>query len=309
MANGKQSSTSSRATRDVRFQQYLNASYSANTKLAYASDLKHFKRWGGKLPSTPTVIARYLAAHAETHAYATLSRRLAAIHTAHVERGLRSPVRTDLVRATLKGIRRTLRPRQRQVKPLLKTHLTAMQRHMHGLAGERDRALLLVGFFGALRRSEIAKLELRDVEFTKRGLMVHIRYSKTDQEGVGRDVFIPQNKARLCAIAALQRWLRASCIKDGAIFRRVTAHSTVGESAITAGAVASIVKRYVSKIGLDASAYSGHSLRAGLVTSAAAAGPASWQIRKQTGHKSDAMVARYIRQAELYSNNVARLVM
>lgn len=213
------------------------------------------------------------------------------------------------MRATLKGIRRTLRPRQRQVKPLLKTHLAAMQRHMQGLAGQRDRALLLVGFFGALRRSEIAKLELRDVEFTRRGLVVHIRQSKTDQEGVGRDVFIPKNKGRLCAVAALQRWLRTSCIENGAVFRRVTAHSTVGKNAITAGAVAVIVKRYVSKLGLDPSAYSGHSLRAGLVTSAAAAGAASWQIRRQTGHKSDAMVARYIRQVELYSNNVARLVM
>lgn len=309
MVNGKQSGTRRRARRDVQFQQYLTASYSENTRTAYAGDVEHFKQWGGRLPSTPSTIARYLAAHAETHAYATLSRRLAAIHKAHVERGLRSPVRTDLVRATLKGIRRTLRPRQRQVKPLFKTHLAAMQRHMHGLAGERDRALLLVGFFGALRRSEIAKLELRDVEFTRRGLVVHIRYSKTDQEGVGRDVFIPKNKGRLCAMAALQRWLRTSCIENGALFRRVTAYSTVGKTAITAGAIASIVKRYVSKIGLDASEYSGHSLRAGLVTSAAAAGAASWQIRKQTGHKSDAMIARYIRQAELYSNNVAGLVM
>jgi len=195
------------------------------------------------------------------------------------------------------------------VKPLLKTHLIAMQRHMHGLAGGRDRALLLVGFFAALRRSELAKLELRDVEFTRRGLVVHVRYSKTDQEGVGRDVFIPKNKGRLCAMAALRRWLRTSCIENGALFRRVTAYSTVGKTAITPGAIALIIKRYVSRIGLDANAYSGHSLRAGLVTSAAVAGAASWQIRTQTGHKSDAMIARYIRQAELYSNNVARLVM
>ena len=268
------------------FQKYLNASYSESTRAAYAGDVEHFKRWGGRLPSTPSTIARYLAAHAETHAYATLSRRLAAIHKAHVERGLRSPVRTDLVRATLKGIRRTLRPRQRQVKPLLKAHLAAMQRHMQGLTGLRDRALLLVGFFGALRRSEIAKLELRDIEFTRRGLIVHIRQIKTDLEGVWRDVFIPKSKGRLCAIEALQRWLRASCIESGAAFRRVTAHSTVGKNAITPGAIASIVKRYASKIGLDSSAFSGHSLRAGLVTSAAAAGAASWQIRKQTGHKS-----------------------
>jgi integrase len=295
--------------RNAQFQQYLDASYSENTKAAYASDVEHFKLWGGKLPSTPSTIARYLAAQANTHAYATLSRRLAAIHNVHIAKGLRSPVRTDLVRATLKGIRRTLRPRQRRVKPLLKTHLAAMQRHMKGLSGQRDRALLLVGFFGAMRRSEIAKLEVRDVEFSKSGMVVHIRHSKTDQEGVGRDVFIPKGKGRLCAVAALQRWMRTSCIGSGALFRRITAYSTVGKNAITAGAVASIVKRHVSRIGLDASAYSGHSLRAGLVTSAAAAGAASWQIRKQTGHKSDAMVARYIREAELYSNNVARLVM
>jgi integrase len=96
---------------------------------------------------------------------------------------MRSPVRTDLVRATLKGIRRTLRPRQRQVKPLLKAHLLTMQRHMQGLSGQPDKALLLVGFFGATRRSEIAKLEVRDVEFGRKGMVIHIRHSKTDQEG------------------------------------------------------------------------------------------------------------------------------
>ena len=142
MANGKRSRTCSHASRNVQFQQYLNASYSENTRAAYAGDLQHFKRWGGRLPCTPSTIARYLAAHAETHAYATLSRRLAAIHNAHIAKGLRSPVRTDLVRATLKGIRRTLRPRQRQVKPLLKTHLAAhAETHAYATLSRRLAAI------------------------------------------------------------------------------------------------------------------------------------------------------------------------
>jgi integrase len=227
---------------------------------------------------------------------------------AHIGKALRSPVRTDLVRATLKGIRRTLRPQQRQVKPLLKTHLLRMQRHMQGLSGERDRALVLVGFFGAMRRSEIAKLEVRDIEFGRRGMVIHIRHSNTDQEGIEREVFIPKGKAGFVQLRLCNDGLRAACIENGEFFRRVTGHSTVGKCNY-AGCRSLDRQTLCVEDRLDASAYSGHSLRAGLVTSAAAAGAASWEIRKQTGHKSDAMVARYIRQVELYSHNVARLVM
>jgi integrase len=295
--------------RGKSFHKYLQASYSDNTKLAYRNDLAHFKRWGGKLPATPAMLARYLAEHAGKLAHATLSRRLAAIHREHLSRALKSPVRTPLVRATLRGIRRTFSKKQRQVKPILRKHLQAMLSHMRGMRGMRDRALLLTGFFGGFRRSELVGLDVGDVRFTKEGMVIRLKRSKTDQEGEGRDVPFSKLRGALCPATAIKKWLKRAGINEGPLFRRIRIDETVGSRHLSVNTVPQIVKHYVTQIGLDASAYSGHSLRAGLVTSAAMAGAAAWQIMKQTGHKSDATLARYIRASELFSGNVMNLIM
>jgi integrase len=174
-----------------------------------------------------------------------------------------------------------------------------------GLLGVRDRALLLVGFAGAFRRSELVSLDRPDLEFTKDGLTVMLRRSKSDQEGQGRKVGIPYgSNPETCPVRALQAWLEAAAITDGPVFRGVTRHGKV-QGRLSGYAVALIVKRYAAVGGLDPSRYAGHSLRAGLATAAAIGGASERSIMNQTGHKSITMVRRYIRDGNLFRENAA----
>jgi integrase len=184
-----------------------------------------------------------------------------------------------------------------------------MVKELRGVIGVRDAAILLVGFAGAFRRSEIVNLEFGDLAFVQQGVVIHLRYSKTDQEGKGRKVAIPYAKGSVCAVRALQRWLRVSSVKEGKVFRAVNRHGSISRTGLRANVVGRIVKKRVAQIGLDPSQYAGHSLRAGLVTSAAKAGVSSWKIRQQTGHKSDAMLNRYIRDDQIFLGNAAASVL
>jgi integrase len=294
-------------TADV--EQYLAASYAHNTREAYRCDLQHFLEWGGRVPATPQLVAQYLAAHAGRLANSTLARRLVALNLAHRSRGLKSPTDHSLVRDTLRGIRRRHRAAQRQVAPLLKAQLLTIARRLRGLAGARDKALLLVGFAGAFRRSELVALEVTDLHFVPQGVVIGLRQSKTDQEGQGRTVAIPHARGPVCPVKALERWLKLSGIVAGKLFRAVDRHGNVGARGLSPHTVSRIVKARVAEIGLDPSRYAGHSLRAGLVTSAAQAGVSTWKIRQQTGHKSDTMVTRYIRDERLFVDNAAGSVL
>lgn len=290
------------------YRKYLMASYAENTKLGYQADVAHFRRWGGRIPSTPMQLAQYLAAFAGKLAYATLARRVAAIHYEHAGRGLDSPAKSELVRATLRGIGRTYTRKQRQVRPLLREHLVRMIRHFRGPLGQRDKALLLLGFLGGFRRSELIALDVADVQFTRYGAAVTLRRSKTDQDAIGRTVNIPRLRSSLCAVRALECWLRVRGAGGGALFTSLTPEHTVTTRRMAGLAVAEAVKRRAAQIGLDRRQYSGHSLRAGFVTSAARAGASLWQIKQQTGHKSDAVVARYIRDGAAEGANVSKLI-
>lgn len=178
-----------------------------------------------------------------------------------------------------------------------------------GTKGIRDRALLLIGFAGAFRRSELVSLTVADLEQAQQGLILTLQRSKTDQEGHGRKVAIPFARGAVCPVLALQHWLTVAAITEGPIFRGVNRHGRVADTAITPQAVAMVVKERAQAVGLDPAKYAGHSLRAGLVTSAAQLGVSSWKIRQQTGHKSDAMLARYIRDAGLFVSNAAGAVL
>lgn len=289
--------------------EYLRASLAENTRRAYRSDLNHFLQWGGTVPVSPELLARYLAAHAERHAPATLARRLVSIGKAHTAQGLPSPADTELVHATLRGIRHTHGSAQRQVAPAIKEDILLMVAGLKGNKGIRDRALLLVGFAGAFRRSELASLIVADIEQAKQGVIFQLRRSKTDQEGQGRKIAIPFARGAVCPVLALQHWLEVSRITEGPIFRPVNRHGIIADASLTAQSVALVVKERAKAAGLDPSKYAGHSLRAGLVTSAAQIGVSSWKIRQQTGHKSDAMLARYIRDANLFIDNAAGAVL
>ena len=173
-----------------------------------------------------------------------------------------------------------------------------------GLIGARDRALVLVGFAGAFRRSELASLDVEDLDFSRDGLTVTLRRSKTDQEGQGREVGIPYgSNPESCSVRVLQSWPELAGITDGPVFRPLTRHGQLKPSRLSGIDVARIVKKLAERAGLDAAKFAGRSLRAGHATSAAIAGASERSIMNQTGHRSVQMVRRYIRDGNLFLDN------
>lgn len=289
-------------------QQYLQASLSVNTRRAYSNDIEHFLAWGGRIPSSPERVASYLAEHAQKLSFSTLSRRAVAIGRAHTVKQLPSPALSEIVKATLQGIRRTKGGAQRRVTPVLLHDVRAMVRKLKGIKGVRDKALLLTGFAGAFRRSELVSIRIEDIQFVGEGMVIRLRRSKTDQTGKGRDIAIPAMRGTCCPVKAVMKWLKQSGIKSGALFRRVDRYGYVDELGLTPQSVALIVKERATAIGLDARDFSGHSLRAGFVTSAAKSGASTWKICQQTGHKSVSVMQRYIRDEQLFTDNPLNMI-
>jgi site-specific recombinase XerD len=289
--------------------QFINAAIADNTRRAYQQDLRDFLQWGGAVPCTPDTLAAYIADRAKTVSAHTITRRVVGIGRAHVSQGLADPAKTDLVRTVLRGVRRVKGTAQRQAAPLLKADVLTMMTRMSGLKGHRDRALILLGFAAALRRSELAALDFADIEFVREGLVIHLRRSKTDQEGVGRKIGVPWGRTSACPVKAVEKWLEASRITCGAVFRAINRGGGVGESQLSAQSVALILKGYAKGIGLNPANISGHSLRSGLVTSAIQAGVAVHKIQQQTGHRSVEMLSRYIRDAGLFDSNASGAVL
>ena len=289
---------------------FVRDSLALNTRRAYLSDLREFERWGGSIPASAETVAAYLATRADTLAVASLVRHVASISKAHEARGLPNPTRSELVRATMRGIKRTKGTAQREARPLLKEDLFAALEVMGvGTKDTRDRAMLLIGFAGALRRSELVGLDVGDIEHVRQGIILILRKSKTDQDGQGRKIGIPFGRTRWCPVVALDEWLAASGIAEGAIFRPVDRHGRVRNARLSGEAVSLVVRERTAAAGLDPAPYSGHSLRAGLATSAAQAGVPTWRIRAQTRHASDAMLSRYIRDGELFTDNAAGMLL
>lgn len=292
---------------------YAKASRAPRTLEAYRKDWRTFTTWcrAHGLPSLPAAaetVALYLADRAQLgRKPATLARELAAISQAHKTAGHESPRGAARVREVFAGIRRTHGTAQRRVAPLLPGDLRALVRALpEGLLGARDRALLLVGFAGALRRSELAALVVEDLVFNSDGLELTLRRSKTDQEGAGEKRGLPYGSDKLtCPVRALKDWLAAAKLEAGPVFRAIDRHDRLAAKPVSGRSIARIVKRSCSAAGLEAKSYSGHSMRAGLVTAAAKAGKSTHAIMRQTGHRSVAMVARYVREAQLFDDNAA----
>lgn len=292
---------------------FAGAARAPSTRQAYRRQWAAFEGWCVKqglspLPAQPASIALYLTAKAEEGwKVAGLSQALAAISVAHTTAGHPSPRGAGPVKEVLAGIRRTVGTAQRQASPLLKEHLKQIIAALpDSLLGLRDRALLLVGFFGAFRRSELVGLSVEDLKFTSEGLEITLRRSKTDQEGAGHTKGLPYAATpNLCPVRALQAWLEASHISSGPVFREVNRHGGISSSALTGRSVARILKRNASSVGLDSENISGHSLRAGFATQAARSGRSERSIQRQTGHKSVGMLRRYIRDASLWTENAA----
>jgi integrase len=299
-----------------RAQSYARQSKAASTVRAYAHDWEAFQSWClgrgmAAMPADPRTVALYLADLAVTAKVATIARRLAAISKAHQVAGFDSPasLRHAAVSEVWKGIRRVHGTAQEQKAPVLiddvRRMVSAIQAGSNELLATRDRALVLVGFAGAFRRSELVGLDVEDVQVTSDGLVITLRRSKTDQQGEGRKVGIPYGSTSdTCPVRSLKLWMDDSGITSGPLFRGVNRHCQLQER-LTDQSIALVVKRYALAAGLDPANYAGHSLRAGLVTSAAIAGVSERAIMKQTGHKSTNMVRRYIRDANLFRENAA----
>jgi site-specific recombinase XerD len=280
-----------------------------NTLRAYAADWRAFEAWCEPrgvvaLDAAPARVARYLSDMERA------GRKLASIERALSAVAQRlEGVRLDSeVRATMKGIRRAMKhaPVTRKAPVLA----DILPRLVEGLGenpgGLRDRALLTLGFAGAFRRSELVALDVADVAFVEDGLIVQIRSSKTDQEGKGRSVGIPYaSTLAVCPVRSLRKWLGAAGFTEGAIFRSQSHDPRHAGARLSGAAVATLVKAYARAAGLDPAKYSGHSLRAGFATSAAMAGKSDRAIMAQTGHKSAAMLARYVRDVGLFDDNAA----
>jgi len=290
---------------------YVDLSLARNTRRAYRASLASFREWCevenvAPLPASPETVAAFLAAEADAGLKpATLGQRVAAIRWAHEAAGQESPTKAKLVAAALKGIRRKLGVAPIRKAPATVDRLAAMvaKADLSTLKGKRDKALLLFGFASAMRRSELVALTVEDLEETKRGLLVTLRRSKTDQEGKGQQRAIPfGRRAETCPVAALNAWLEAAGISEGRLFRSLTRHGKVGEG-LSTNALADVVKHYAKRIGLNPAEFAGHSLRSGFITSADEKGRSAAQIMDHTGHKSAAMIRVYTRRTEAFTNH------
>jgi len=303
----------SRRSHDVK--QYLRDSLAANTLKAYARDLHRFRNLGGRIPATGEQVARYLAKAAKELKPSTLARQIAAIAYAHEQRGLQSPTKSAVVRRTLRGIRRTQGVAPKQATPITPELVKKVARPLRCFSeaqNHRDAALFLVAFAGGFRRSEIASLRLSDLTFTKQGLLIRLRSCKTDQYRRGRDVAIPR-AADLgqCPVRALRRWLAtAEPLRNGdsrphcdlSVFCGIDKHGNLRGS-LNGGSVGWLLRKRLALHGLSPEGFTAHSLRAGLVTSAAKAGVPVWAIQRQTGHRSESTVHRYIRGLSAFECN------
>ena len=308
------------ATYGQQAKDYARQAKSHNTRRAYASDWDDFARWCRPygfvpLPAKPETVALYLTALADALKPSTLGRRLATISQVHQAAGHETPTAAAPVRLVWAGIRRAKGTDQHGKAPAVTPELRRMVDTLDDrLIGVRDRALLLIGFAGAFRRSELVGLDVRDVHTGHDGLTAYIRKSKTDQEGQGRKVGIPYGShPHTCPVRAFGAWiercgLEKCALTEGPLFRSVNRHGKLQAGRLSDRAVALIVKRAAEAAGLDPARYAGHSLRAGLATSAAQAGVSERSIMAQTGHKSVIVARRYIRDGSLFRDNAAAQV-
>jgi site-specific recombinase XerD len=289
--------------------EYAHAEKAVATRRAYRTDFRIFRVWCDSrgvmaLPADASAVAAFLAHEATRNVRpSTIGRRLAAIRYAHKLAGFPLPTDDERVRATLRGIRRTLGPAAVKKTPATAERVIAMA-PLPGarLSSLRDRALLLLGFAGAFRRSELVALNFEDIEETAEGLRVTIRHSKTDQEGRGAVIAIPRGRLA-CPVEALKAWFQAALIASGPIFRPIAKGERLLGSRLTDRSVAKIVKAHAARAGLDPAQFAGHSLRSGFLTSAAAHGASIFKMADQSRHKSMDTLRGYVRDAEIFKDH------
>jgi site-specific recombinase XerD len=291
---------------------YAKKSRADSTWRAYENDWRQFEAWCSKvnlptLPADPDTVAMFVASQASDGLNpSTLDRRLAAIRLVHLGAGHASPHNTIKVTEVMRGIRRDWgRPPEKKAAALdedIKKMADAVD--PESTKGLRDRALLLFGFAGAFRRSELVALNTWNLAERDEGLKVTIEKSKTDQESEGQVIaIVRQLDSPYCPIQALQDWLTVAEVERGALFRRMYRGDKVGQSRLSAQTVALVVKEYASRAGLDWERYAGHSLRSGFLTSAARNRASIFKMADQSRHKSLDVLKDYIRDEDLFNEN------
>lgn len=295
-----------------RAERFLGKSKAPNTVRAYAADWRHFADWCASaartaLPATPETVALYLSDLAAEAKVSTLRRRLTTINKAHELDAHASPTKHSLVQDVFDGIRRELGFLQKGKTPLLADDLRALLAvQPDDLIGLRNRALLLVGFSGAFRRSELVGMAIADITWVSEGMVLLVRRSKTDQHGEGLKKALPYGqRAETCPVRTLRAWLDALGETDGPVFRSISKAGRISDRALSDRSVALLIKESALKAGLDPRPYAGHSLRSGFATQAAISGASERAIIRQGGWASEKMARRYIRDASLFRDNAA----
>jgi len=279
----------------------LKNSKASNTLRAYKADYKDFasfciKHGFKSIPSEPKIISLYLTHLSQTCKFSTLKRRLASISVIHRLSGHYIDVKHPMITENLMGIKRVKGSYQKAKKPILisdlKLIVNAIDKDKNEKRKTQNRALILIGFAGGFRRSELVAILYEDLDFVIEGVKIFVKRSKTDQSGEGMTKGIPYfSNPNYCPVISLKNWLEKSEIKSGKIFDK------------SDKSVALIVKKYAAIAGLDPNKYSGHSLRSGFATSTAELGAEERSIMAMTGHKTTQMVRRYIQEANLFKNN------
>jgi len=291
----------------------LKKSKSDNTLKAYEADWNDFSAWCKynaltDLPAEPETIVNYINDLADDAKANTVSRRVSAISENHIAAGFqaKNPARSGLVRSALDAIRREKGTMQRGKSPILMEDIEelALCFTADDIIAIRDKALLFLGFAGAFRRSELVNIQVEDLTFSAEGLIVLIAQSKGDQFGEGNYVAIPYAPSEsLCPVTAVQHWLEVSGLHKGPLFRPFKRNKELRQAQLSDKSVALIVKKYIALSGLDPADFAGHSLRRGFATSAAQHNVDEYTIMKQTRHKSEKMVRRYIEQGNMFKHN------
>ena len=284
----------------------LKNSKADNTLRAYQSDFRDFSAFCAKngfssMPSQPKILALYITHLSKSSKFSTLKRRIASISVIHKLKGHYLDTKHPIIMENLHGIKRTLGSRQKSKKPILindlKLIINAIDETKSKFKNKnklRDKALILIGFAGGFRRSELVNIDYEDVEFVTEGVKILIKRSKTDQSGEGIIKAIPYfDNQKFCPVVAIKEYIESisTDINKGKIFD------------ISDKSVALIIKKYAQKSGLDSNKYAGHSLRSGFATTAAEFGAEERNIMAMTGHKTTQMVRRYIQEANLFKNN------
>lgn len=289
-----------------------DAARAPSTRRAYAADWRHFEAWcatvgASPLPASVATLAGYVTALSSVARPSTVDRRLAGVRAAHREAGLDAPTGHPLVTKLRKGMRNLVgvAPPNAKSPALAEIVLRMADALPASSAGARDRALLLFGYASALRRSELVGIDLDHLTFDGDGVRVLLPRSKTDQVGAGQLVGVAATGQPTCPVAALRAWISAAGLGSGAVFRSVSKSDLVLERRLSAHSVALVVKRAAALAGFDPSSFSGHSLRAGLVTQAFANGAAAEDIMRHTRHKRHETLLRYRREGRLFHNNVS----